>query len=64
MGGIQLPITNEEAEVLAKFESTETINKQDLNEREQILVNSLVNKNVIVRRHTNGQINYFRQKHS
>ena len=60
--GIQLPITNEESDVLAHFENTETvIVKTALTEREQVIANQLVNKGVLYRRNQDGQIQYRRQ---
>jgi len=61
MNGIQMPITNEESDVLGKFESKETvIEKQDLTEREQLLANQLVVKGALVRRNQDGKIQYRR----
>jgi hypothetical protein len=58
-GNIKLAITNEEADVLAKFdEETPTKSKQELSEREQHIVNQLVNKDVLLRKNENGQIIY------
>lgn len=60
--GIQLPITNEEADVLSKFADQEVrVNKTDLTEREQVLANQLVNKGVLVRKNNEGKIQYFKQ---
>jgi hypothetical protein len=62
MGGIQLPITNEESDMLNKFTSSDNeINKQSLTEREQVIANQLVNKGVLVRKNQNGQIHYRKQ---
>ena len=55
---IQLPITNEESDVLGKFNEVSAIDKNDLNEREQVIANQLVNKDVLYRKHENGHINY------
>lgn len=56
---IKLAITNEEADVLAKFDDeTPTKTKQDLSEREQHIINQLVNKDVLLRKNENGQIIY------
>jgi hypothetical protein len=55
---LQLPITNEEADVLGKFEESPIIDKLKLSEREQVIANQLVNKDVLYRRHENGHINY------
>ena len=58
-GNIKLAITNEEADVLAKFDDeTPTKTKQDLSEREQHIINQLVNKDVLLRKNENGQIIY------
>ena len=64
MGGIKLPITNEEAEVLDKFNSTPSVPKTALTEREVFLVNQLVIKNVLYRRHKDGRIEYFKQSNN
>lgn len=56
---IKLAITNEEADLLAKFDDeTPTRTRQDLSEREQHIVNQLVNKDVLLRKNENGQIIY------
>ena len=58
-GNIKLAITNEEADLLAKFDDeTPTKTKQDLSEREQHIINQLVNKDVLLRKNENGQIIY------
>jgi hypothetical protein len=52
-------ITNEEADVLLQFdEDTPVIAKGDLDERQQILANQLVNKNILTRLKENGRIIY------
>lgn len=61
MGGIQLPITNEEHDLMSKFGDDNSLNKQALSEREQVIINQLVMKNVLYRRQSNGQIKYFKQ---
>lgn len=55
---IQLPITNEEAELLSEFDNELVIPKNNLNERQQILANQLVNKDVLLRKNQDGQIVY------
>lgn len=57
---IQLPITNEEADLLGKFDEGE-VHKQDLNEREVVIANSLVNKDVLYRKNENGRITYYKK---
>lgn len=65
MGGVQLPITNEEADVLVKFDNlSHPIPKSTLSEREQVIANQLVNKGVLVRKNQDGQINYLKQVQS
>ena len=56
---LQVAITNEEADVLIQFDDeTPVIAKGELNERQQYLANQLVNKNLLVRKHEDGQIIY------
>ena len=55
---ILLPITNEEADLLAKFGGTEPIAKGELNERQQVVANQLVNKDVLLRKNQDGKIVY------
>lgn len=65
MSGMQLPITNEESDVLAKFDNLDhVIAKSTLTEREQVIANQLVNKGVLVRKNQDGQIRYSKQVHS
>lgn len=60
--GLQLPITNEEADMLGKFDDTEQIVlKNSLSDREQVIANQLVNKGVLVRRNQDGKIQYRKQ---
>jgi hypothetical protein len=56
-GKLQLPITNEEAEVLGKFK-TDSIERRELNEREIYIANQLVNKDVLLRKNQDGKISY------
>ena len=48
LSGIRVPITNEESEVYDKL--GESILKSELSEREQLLANSLVTKDLVSRR--------------
>jgi len=62
MGGIQLPITNEEADLLKRFsDQEEVLVKTELTEREQVIANQLVNKGALLRRNQDGQITYRKQ---
>lgn len=65
MGGVQMSITNEESDILAKFDDLDhTISKTALTEREQVIANQLVNKGVLVRKNQDGKIRYSKQVHS
>jgi hypothetical protein len=56
---LTVAITNEEADVLLQFDETSpVIAKGDLTERQQILANQLVNKNLLLRKHEDGRIIY------
>lgn len=56
---LTVAITNEEADVLLQFdEDTPVIAKGELNERQQILANQLVNKNLLLRKNEDGRIIY------
>ena len=56
---LTVAITNEEADVLLQFDETSpVIAKGDLTERQQILANQLVNKNLLLRKNEDGRIIY------
>lgn len=55
---ILLPITNEEHELLDQFVDDISIAKHQLNEREQLLANSLTVKDVLLRTNQDGKIYY------
>lgn len=50
LNAIQLPITNEEAEVLSMLDETGVIKKSELAPRQQLLANQLVSKDVLTRK--------------
>lgn len=52
-----LPLTNEESDLLSRFEN-DIIAKNQLNEREQLLANNLTIKDVLIRTNTDGKIYY------
>jgi hypothetical protein len=58
---IQLPITNEEAELLGEFHDKTHLYKSELDPRQQLLANQLVNKDVLYRIQENGRIIYRRK---
>lgn len=55
---INLPITNEQAKLLELFDDQPTVNKQDLDGRQVVLANQLVNQDVLIRKNENGKIVY------
>ena len=59
--GIQLPLTNEEFDLLSKFHDGKSMSRKDLKERELIVANNLVNKDVLVRTNNDGHITYFQK---
>jgi hypothetical protein len=62
LNGLSVAITNEEADLLLQFdEQTPSIARRDLDERKQIMANSLVNKNVLKRIKENGRVIYKRK---
>lgn len=58
---IRIPITNEEADVLGQFDENKQIAKEDMNARQTLIANQLVNKDVLFRKNDNGKI-YYRKK--
>lgn len=59
--GIQLPITNEEADLLSKFDQDQAVARGKFTEREQYLANQLVNRGVLIRKNQDGKIEYRKQ---
>lgn len=55
---VLLPITNEEHELLSRFDSDSVISKSQLTEREQLLANQLTVKDVLLRVNEQGKIIY------
>lgn len=58
LNGLGLPITNEESEILDRFDESEVIAKKDLDPHEQLIMASLVNKDVVRRQNNNDKITY------
>lgn len=58
LNNLRLPITNEESDLLAKFDEGAVIFKKDLNDRQQLIANQLVIKEVLRRQNQNGKIFY------
>jgi hypothetical protein len=56
---IQVPINNEEADLLGRFEVEEHISKHKLSEREQLLAHRLTTQDILLRKlKENGEIIY------
>jgi len=56
---ISVPISNEEQDLLLQFdEETPVLPKNKMTDRQQLLANQLVNKNILIRQNENGKINY------
>lgn len=58
INNVSLPITNEEADLLHQFEDEAVIARDKFNERQLLVANQLVNKDVLLRRNQDGQITY------
>lgn len=59
---LTVAITNEEADMLNQFdEDTPVMAKSDMDERQQLLANQLVNKDLLLRKNENGRISYKRK---
>jgi hypothetical protein len=55
---VQIPINNEQADLLGRFQHEPQISKNSLNEREQLIANQLTAQDILLRRNENGQITY------
>jgi len=58
LNNIQIGITNEQADLLGRFQHESKITKNALNEREQEIANQLTTRDILLRRNENGQITY------
>jgi hypothetical protein len=59
---INVAITNEEADMLSQFdEETPVMARGDMDDRQQLMANQLVNKNLLTRKNENGRIIYKRR---
>ena len=56
--GFQMLISNEQSELLDKFEEQQVWLKRQLTEREQLLANELVNKGVLTRCQVQNKLAY------
>lgn len=55
---VSLPLTNEEADVLGRFNEQPVIERRELSDRECHVANQLVNKDVLLRKNQDGKITY------
>lgn len=53
-----IPLTNEESDLYSKFEDGKSVSKMSLSEREQLIANQLVVKDILIRKNDNGKIAY------
>ena len=59
LNSVRLPITNEEADLLEQFDDeSSVIPRQKFDERQVLVANQLVNKDVLLRRVQDGQVTY------
>jgi hypothetical protein len=58
LNNIHVPITNEQADLLGRFQHESKISKNQLNEREQEIANQLTTQDILLRRNENGTITY------
>jgi hypothetical protein len=58
LNNVQLALTNEQADLLGRFNHEPNISKHQLSEREQVIANQLTMQDVLLRRDDNGQITY------
>lgn len=55
---IQVPINNEQSDLLDRFQHEPKISKNQLSEREQLIANQLTSQDILLRKNHNGQIIY------
>lgn len=61
---LTVAVTNEEADMLARFKEQASIPRRALDEREVIIANQLVNKDLLIRKNNNGKITYYKASQS
>lgn len=62
LNGITIQITNDEHDVLRKFNKSDTIKKSELTPFEQKQMNQLVQKDLVTRKKIEGKISYVKSK--
>jgi hypothetical protein len=58
LNNVQIGLNNEQADLLGRFQHESKIEKNKLDEREQLIANQLTMQDVLLRRTENGQIIY------
>jgi len=58
LNNVKIGISNEQADLLGRFQHESKILKNTLNEREQEIANQLTTQDILLRRNQNGQITY------
>jgi len=53
-----MPLTNEESDLYSKFDDEKVVEKMSLSEREQLIANQLVVKDILIRKNSDGKISY------
>ena len=56
---IAVPVNNEEDKLLENLYLYDYVTKEDLSERQLYLIDSLVNKNLVIRKVVDGTVTYF-----
>jgi hypothetical protein len=59
--GINMPLNNEQADLLGRFTHESKVNKRSLDLREQEIANQLTQRDVLLRRNEDGQIYYYKK---
>jgi hypothetical protein len=58
LNNLTVPLNNEEAELLTRFDESEVVARKDFSPREQLIANQLVVKEVLTRKQNGSQIIY------
>jgi|TARA_R110000868_G_scaffold247090_1_gene503573 hypothetical protein len=58
LNNVQIAITNEQADLLGRFDLENDVSKDAFNEREQVIANQLVMQDILHRGNNNGTITY------
>jgi hypothetical protein len=62
INNLTIALTNEEQDLMLKFSDAEaTVARRELNEREIVVANSMVNKDVLYRKNQDGRITYHKK---